>query len=312
MPKELDPQAEAFLSERDKRTIVPSHALSPTGAREAMEEALASGEPVEAVAEVTDWAIRGPAGQIPIRVYRPDGEGPFPILVYFHAGGWVKGSLETHDDVCRQLTNETGMVVVAVEYRLSPEHPFPTPLEDCYAATEWAAEHGESIHWDPDRLAIIGESAGGNLAAATALLARDRDGPSIEYQVLLYPVLDNDFTRNSYREVGDVPLLTEESLRWYWDQYIAREVDRANPYAAPLRTRDLSGLPPATVVVVGWDPLHDEGVNYAERLSADGVPTDLVDVDDQIHAFLSVPYHMDRADEIRKRLAEQIQENLSQ
>jgi acetyl esterase len=312
MPEELDSQAEAFLAERAENTVVPSHALSPLGAREAMVDALASSEPVEAVAEVTDWTIEGPSGPIPVRVYRPDGEGPFPILVYLHAGGWVKGNLETHDDFCRQLTNETGMVVVAVAYRLSPEHPFPTPLEDCYTATEWAAENGASLHGDPERLAIIGESAGGNLAAATALLARDRHGPSIEHQVLLYPVLDHDFTRHSYREFGDVPLLTEESLRWYWDQYIARGVDWENPYAAPLRARDLSRLPPATVVVAGWDPLHDEGVAYAERLSADGVPTDLVDIDDQIHAFLSVPYHMDRADEVRARLAERLQERLAQ
>jgi acetyl esterase len=309
MPEELDPQAESLLEEMAEETSLPSHALSPSGARVAMNDVLVTEEPGEPVAEVSDWTIGGPGGDLAVRAYRPEGEGPFPVVVFFHGGGWVKGNLETHDDLCRQLTNETGMVVLAVDYRRPPEDPFPAALEDCYAATAWAAEHGHFLDGDPTRVAVAGDSAGGNLAAAVSLLARDRDGPAVGHQLLLYPVLDRDFTRDSYREVGDVTLLTEANMRWYWEQYLAEDVDAMNPYAAPLQARDLSGLPPATVVVSGWDPLHDEGVDYAERLSTADVPVTLLDLQDQIHAFLSYPEHIDRADEVRARLATELWES---
>lgn len=303
MPDKLDPQAKELLDLQAARTTVASHALSPESARRTLNDLLITEGPREPVGEVTDWGIEGPAGNLPIRVYRPEGDGPFPVIVYFHGGGWVKGNLETHDGLCRHLTNETGTVVISVDYRKPPESPFPAALVDSYAVTEWVADHASQLDGDPDQIAVGGESAGGNLSAAVSLLARDRDGPDISHQLLLYPALARDFTRDSYREVGDVGLLTEANMRWYWEQYLERDIDAKNPYAAPLEARDLSNLPPATVVTCGWDPLHDEGVDYAERLSAAGNSATLIDVPDQLHGFLSYRETIDRADEVWAEVA---------
>lgn len=307
MPAEMDPQARAFLNEQAEITSLPSAALSAEGAREALDAILITDEPTEEVAEVSDWSIPGPAGELCIRVYRPEGEGPFPVLVYFHGGGWVKGNLDSNDNLSRELTNESGMIVVAVDYRKPPEEPFPAALEDCYLATEWVSEYANYLDGDPSRIAVGGESAGGNLAAAVSLLARERNGPEIGHQLLLYPVLDRDFTRASYQEVGDKGLLTEESMRWYWNLYLESDIQAKNPYAAPCQARDLSDLPAATVVTAGWDPLHDEGVDYAERLEDAGNEVNLIDLPDQIHAFLSYPDKIDRALEVRAEIAEDLE-----
>lgn len=312
MPEKLDPQAEELLENRDGEIVLPSHALAPESAREALNDILVTDDISEAVGDVSDWKIEGPGGSLPLRVYRPVGDGPFPIIVYFHGGGWVKGNIESHDDLCRHLTNQSGAVVVSIDYRRPPESPFPAALKDSYAATEWVAEHATHLDGEPNKLAVGGESAGGNLSAAVSLLARDRGGPDIAHQLLIYPVLIKDFTRKSYREVGDVGLLTEANLRWYWDQYLENNLDAKNPYAAPLEARNLDDLPPATVVTCGWDPLHDEGVDYAERLADAGTTVTLINEPDQLHGFLSYRDIIDRADEVWAEVADDLQKSFEQ
>jgi acetyl esterase len=306
MSSELHPQAQAFLERMEQKGGLPSHALSVEGARESLNELLIT-DKAEPVGEVKDLSVPGPTEEgVPIRIYIPEGSGPFPVLVYFHGGGWVKGNLETHDDLCRSLTNDIGVVTVSVDYRRPPEYPFPAGLEDSYAVTRWVTQYADAFDGDPDAVAVGGESAGGNLAAAVSLLARDRGEPSIDHQILLYPVLDRDLERRSYEEKGEDYNLTTSSMRWYWNHYLLNEVDAKNPYAAPLQARNLSDLPRATVVTCGFDPLHDEGVLYAECLDAADVPVQLLDYEDQIHGFISFPEHMDQALELRKELATEL------
>ncbi|MGH2601133.1 MAG: alpha/beta hydrolase [Dehalococcoidia bacterium] len=267
----VDPQVQALLDQMAAAGAPPMDTLSPEEARAMMLEMRAlAGEP-EPVAKVEDRTVPGPAGDIPVRVYTPEGSGPFPVLVYFHGGGWVIGSIETSDGPCRQLTNEAGCVVVSVEYRLAPEHKFPAAPEDCYAVTRYVAERAAEFNADPGRLAVGGDSAGGNLAAVVALMARDRGGPAIVEQMLIYPVTDLDFNTPSYTENEEGFLLTKRSMVWFWDHYLPSEADGQNAYASPLRAADLSGLPPAFVATCELDPLRDEGESYAARLREAGV-----------------------------------------
>lgn len=246
--------------------------------------ALADPTPVGSVANRT---VPGPQGRtVPVRIYRPLDEpaDPPPVMVFSHGGGWVFGDLDGHDDICRRLANRIGCVVVSVDYRLAPEHPFPEPLEDVYAVLEWVAQQGDSLLVDTERLVLAGDSAGGNLAAAAALLARDRGGPHLAFQLLIYPVLDADFTRPSYVENAKGYLLTADHMRWYWDQYAAASA-RTQPYAAPLQAPDLSGLPPAHVITAEYDVLRDEGENYAERLRGASVPVSMQRYSGAFHGF---------------------------
>jgi acetyl esterase len=240
------------------------------------------------IAEVEDRKIPGPAGVIPVRIYRPEARAKLPALVYFHGGGWVIGSLETHDGACRELANRIGCVVVSVEYRLAPESRYPAAAEDCYAATTWAAENANALGVDAARIGIGGDSAGGNLAAVVALLARDRGGPALRHQLLIYPVTDADFTRASYRENAEGYLLTTKAMEWFWGHYVPDAAQRAEAYAAPLRAKDLAGLPPAFVLTAEYDPLRDEGEAYAKRLQQAGVPTRLQRYTGAIHGFFAM------------------------
>jgi acetyl esterase len=224
-----------------------------------------------------------------VRIYsRPD-EAAAPLIVYLHGGGWVMGDLELNDAMCRRLTREFGFVIVSVDYRLAPEHPFPVPLEDCYAATVWAARQAPALGADPGRLLVMGSSAGGNLAAAVTLLARDRGTPPLAGQVLLYPVLDSTMASESYRINATGYLLEREQMRWYWQQYTPDSADRATALASPLQAPDLAGLPPAVVVTTQFDPLRDEGEQYAARLREAGVRAEYRCYDGQIHGFLGQP-----------------------
>ncbi|MFC7019361.1 MULTISPECIES: alpha/beta hydrolase [Haloarcula] len=238
------------------------------------------------VARVRNVEVPGPNGPVGLRIYEPATSGPRPLFVYVHGGGWVFDTADGHDHLARAIANAGECTVVSVDYRLAPDHPFPAPLADCYAATEWVAAHPDALGGDPDRLVVGGDSAGGNLAAATCLRARDADGPAIAHQVLVYPVLDRNFATDSYRENAEGYLLTRSAMRWFWDHYLESPLDAANPYAAPLRARDLSGLPPATVVAAEFDPLRDEDVAYAERLRDAGVPVELRRYEEMIHGFL--------------------------
>jgi acetyl esterase len=237
------------------------------------------------VAAVKDLEIPGPAGPIPVRIYRPSERSSLPVLVYLHGGGWAICSLETHDVTCRQLANGADCIVVSVDYRLAPEHRFPAAPEDCYAALDWTARHAESLGGDPRRLAIGGDSAGGNLGAAVSLMARDRKGPQLCHQLLIYPVTEHAFDTDSYRENADAPILTRELMRGFWGHYLAREEDGRHPYASPLRAEELSGLPPAHLITAEYDPLRDEGEAYARRLAATGVPVVQKRYEGMVHGF---------------------------
>jgi acetyl esterase len=268
----LHPLAQEFLALSIANGARPIHSMSVEEARRTSAEMFALTPPGEPVARVEDIRIPGAAGEIPARVYAPEAEGSFPILVYFHGGGWVVGDLETQDADCRAIANAAACVVVSVDYRLAPEHKFPAPAEDAYSATRWIAENAGRLGGDDGPVAVGGASAGANLAAVVALMARDRGGPSIACQVLNVPVTDYGFDTDSYRENGEDYVLTRAEMQWFWRHYLTTPEDGANPYASPLRAPDLSGLPPALVQTSEYDPLRDEGRAYAERLGAAGVP----------------------------------------
>ena len=251
------------------------------------------GEP-EPVASVEDRTIPGPEGEMAIRIYTPEGSGPFPVLAFFHGGGWIMGSIISHDPLARVLCNGGGCVVVSVDYRLAPTHRFPAAAEDCYAATRWIAEHAESFNADGSRLAVGGDSAGGNLAAAVALMARDRDGPPIALQLLMYPVVDTNFDTASYRDNAEGKFLTRDSMMGMWQAYLASPEDGNNPYAAPLKAPDMSGLPSALVITAEYDPLRDEGEAYGKRLQEAGVLTTVSRYDGMVHGFMQMQGLADR------------------
>ena len=292
----LDQQARAYLDAVIALGGKPPREMTPPEWRAQMlERRQQFAVAAQPIARVEDRTVPGPDGDIPIRVYRPDAEGPLPILVWYHGGGWVIGSIETHDNTCRALANLTPCIVVSVEYRLAPEARFPAGPEDCYAATRWVAEHGAELGGDPSRLAVGGDSAGGNLAAAIALMARDRGGPSIAFQLLVYPVTDADFETGSYREMAEGYGLTRDTMMYFWELYLADPAGAANPLASVLRA-DLAGLPPALVITAEYDPLRDEGDAYAAKLQAAGVQVEHVSYPGQIHGFFAVGTMMQAGD----------------
>jgi acetyl esterase len=236
-----------------------------------------------------DVVLPGPAGDLPVRVYRPDADGPVPTIVFFHGGGFVIGDLDTHDDHCRQLCHEVGAVVLSVGYRLAPEHPFPAGYEDCLAAPRWAAEHVAGLGGDADRIAVAGDSAGGNLAAAVTLAARE-EGPPLAAQLLLYPGVDfrEDEDHPSRVENAEGLFLTADDMRWFGDHYVPDPALRTDPRASVLLARDLAGLPPAVVATAEFDPLRDEGEAYAAALEKAGVPVDARRYDGLIHGFFGL------------------------
>lgn len=229
------------------------------------------GEP-EVVVQVKNSTIPGPGGEIPLRIYTPEGSGPFPILVYFHGGGWVMGNLKTCNNTCHFLSHKIGCIVISVDYRLAPKHKFPAAVEDAYAATKWAAGHAAEINGDSSRIAVAGESAGGNLAAVVCLMAQDRGGPPLVFQLLAYPSTNlATLETDSYRAFAKGYGLTKFHAKWFLKQYFADEKDRKNPYASPLLAENLSNLPPALVLTGEYDILRDDGESYVERLKEAGV-----------------------------------------
>jgi acetyl esterase len=293
-PTGLHPQVEALRGERLAAGVQPVHQLSVAQARAAELAQLEPTEP-EHVAEVVDRELAGPAGEIPVRVYLPEEARPLPVLVYFFGGGWVLGSLETADAACRRLANAAACAVVSVSYRRAPEHPFPAGLEDCYAATCWVARHAAEHGLDGRRVAVGGASSGGNLAAAVALLARERGGPRLSFQLLVYPPLDHRAETPSMRERPDPPFFSPEDVAWCWSHYLADAADGESPLASPLRAGSLRGLPPALVITAELDPLRDEGELYAERLREADVATELVRFDGMVHGFFSLSDRLDAA-----------------
>ncbi len=290
----LHPQARALLDSIEQRGVTPTHLLPPVDARAAYRERRHVTQP--APPEVGGVASLD-AGGVPARLYRPLGAAsvPLPVLVYFHGGGWVIGDLDTHDTLCRQLANHAGCAVVSVDYRLAPEHPFPAAVDDAVAATRFVHAHAGTFGLDAARLAVGGDSAGGNLAAVVAITARDAGALPIAYQLLIYPATDQHRRAASRATNGDGYLLTRDTMAYFTGHYLPDPAMHDDWRASPLLHADLGRLPPALVVTAGFDPLRDEGLVYADRLSAAGTPTTAVCFERQIHGFVPMGRVLDEA-----------------
>jgi len=240
-----------------------------------------------------DRTIPGPAGPIRVRVFRGTETGVRPLVAFFHGGGWVFGDLDSHDSMCRSLARDAGAVVVAVEYRLAPEHPFPAGFEDCWAVTKWLTSSGTELGGDQSRVAVAGDSSGANLAAAVALRARDEGDVQLSAQLLIYPALDPRMSSASYEENAEDPFLSKSEMEWYWPRYLGGLTTEPDAYAAPAHASDLAGLAPALVVTAGHDPLRDEGLDYAERLREAGVAVEVASYEDMVHGFVSCTRALD-------------------
>ncbi len=285
----LDPTAKAVMEMMEDNGVSFKGISSMTAVE--LRTMMQTGElPVEDVARTEDRVIPGADGtELPIRIYWPSTSNePLPVVVFFHGGGWVIGGIDSHDGQVREMVNRTAMVYVSVDYRLAPEARFPASAEDCYAATQWVAANAAVIGADADRLGVAGDSAGGNLAAVVALMARDRGGPAIAHQLLIYPCCDMDSNAwPSQTENGTGYFLTKESMDWFYDQY-ADVADRDNPYASPIKAADLSSLPPACVITAEYDPLRDEGEAYGARLQEAGVACEVHRYDGMFHGFFGM------------------------
>jgi acetyl esterase len=309
----LHPQAQALLRLMEEKGVPPTHTLAPEQARAFYRERRTFTQPdAPAVGEVRDLEARGPAGPIPLRSYRPAGAvaGPLPVLAYYHGGGWVIGDLDTHDVLCRQLCNESGCAVVAVDYRLAPEHRFPAALDDALAATRWVRANADALGVDPSRLAVGGDSAGGNLAAAVALAAREAGDLPIAFQLLIYPATDQRRGWPSHTANGQGYLLTKESMDYYHDHYLPDPAQDLDWRASPLLHESHAKLPPALVLTAGYDPLRDEGLQYAHKLSAAGNRATLVNFERQIHGFITMGRVIDEANVAVQLCAGQLREAL--
>jgi acetyl esterase len=281
----LDPEIQSIVDEMEAAAPPPGQTVPVADMRAGHErDGTLLGGPGEEVADVRDIAVPGPAGLIPVRVFRPEGEGPLPVVAYIHGGGWVVGSLDSFTPVCRALANASGAVIASIDYRLAPEHPFPAGLEDVLAAVRWLSVNARELDGDPGRLAVAGDSAGGNLATVAARRLRDEDGPELRFQALIYPVCDSARDTSSYRDCAAGFGLTAAGMGRYWELYLAG-ADGSQPDISPLRADDLSGLPPAFVLTVSNDVLRDEGEAYSRALEAAGVPVTLRRYDGAVHGF---------------------------
>jgi acetyl esterase len=284
----LDPQIAGLIETLDAG-FPPVHTMTGAQARAVIRSRFVAPSTPEDVGEVRGATVQGVAGEIAVRIYRPASmSGPVPTLVYAHGGGFVFCDLDSHDGLCRNLTNLIPAVVVSVDYRLSPEHRWPAAAEDVFAVAQWAARNADALGGDASRVVVGGDSAGGNLAAVAALMARDYGAPRLSAQLLIYPMIAADFDNESYRLFGEGFYNPRPALQWYWDQYVPSPADRAHPYASPLHA-DLQGLPPAVVVIAGHDPLRDEGMAYAGALERAGVATTTCHFDGGIHGFVTMP-----------------------
>jgi acetyl esterase len=291
----LDLQAQQVVDAMAALNLKPVEESTPDEARESMRARTAALGPFEEVAAVADHHVPVEDSEITVRIYSPGGPGPHPALVFYHGGGWVIGDLYTHDGICRSLTNAAGCVVASVDYRLAPEFTYPVAVEDAYAALTWVVARASRLGIDPRRVAVGGDSAGANLSTVAALIARDRGGPSLVHQVLIYPVTNHDFGTPSYRENATGYVLTTEAMRWFWRHYLAREEQGREPSASPLRAPSLAGLPPALVITAECDPLRDEGEAYAVRLRDAGVPVTLTRYSGMFHGFFRMTRILDQA-----------------
>jgi len=291
----LDPQAQKVVDALAALNLKPFRDSSPAEARESMRSRTAALGPFEEVPAVADHRVPVTGGEITVRVYKPAGMGPHPVLVFYHGGGWVIGDLCTHDGICRSIVNAAGCAVASVDYRLAPEFKYPVPVEDSYAGLLWVVANATRLGLDSARIAVGGDSAGGNLAAVMALLARDRRGPRLLLQILVYPVTNYDFGTASYRENGTGFVLTTDDMRWFWRHYLSREEQGREMTASPIRAKSLADLPPALVITAGCDPLRDEGDAYAARLRDAGVAVTLTPYPGMFHGFLRMTRILDQS-----------------
>ncbi len=283
----LDPQAKLLI---DLIEGSGSFALTADSDPQQLRDLYASLTPpvqVE-VARVEDTTFPGPGGDVPVRIYRPDGDAPKPAIVYYHGGGWVIGGLNTHDGTCRAFANALDALVVSVDYRLAPEHPFPAPLDDAFAALTWVHDHAAELGIDPARVAVAGDSAGGNLAAVVAQLARDAGGPPVCFQLLIYPVTDHEFDSVSMNDNAEGYFLTRDAMRWFYSHYLNDPVEGADPKVSPIRASHLADLPPAYVITAEFDPLRDQGMAYAAAMSDAGTQVVAWTYEGMFHGFLSM------------------------
>jgi acetyl esterase len=302
----LDPQVKKILEEAAALDLPAYQDLSPSEARKQMLDLTAPVDPLLTVARVEDRGIPGPKGEIPVRLYYPEGEPPFAAVVYFHGGGWVIGSLDTHHGLCHALAKKSGCLVVSVDYRLAPEHRHPAAVEDAYAAAGWVAENAAALQADPQRIAVAGDSAGGHLAAVVAQMARDRRGPRLALQVLIYPITDCNFETSSYLNNADGYMLTRDMMKWFWNHYLETKALADDPYVSPLRAKDFGNLPPALVITAEFDPLRDEGEAYAAKLRQAGVNVKTFRYEGMIHGFFRMTSRLDKANEALNEVADGI------
>ncbi len=307
----LHPQARALLDLMVERGVPPTHTLTVDEARHFYRERRRITQPAPPdLDQVQDLSAEGPGGPIALRLYRHgQAPGPWPVLVFFHGGGWVIGDLDTHDTLCRELALGSGCAVVSVDYRMGPEHPFPAAVDDAVAATRWVAARADALGLDATRLAVGGDSAGGNLAAVVALALRGE--LPLAFQLLIYPATDQHRLTDSHRDNAQGYLLTADTMAWFHDHYITDLAQDDDWRASPLRHPDLRGLPPALVLTAGYDPLRDEGVAYAQRLSEAGVRATLLSFERQIHGFILMGRVIDEANEAVAACADALRRALS-
>lgn len=287
----LDPQCQEILDYVRARETVPLYTLTPEEVRQLRRLPL---QPGPEVFKVENLDIPGEKRKIPVRVYAPTEGGPYPVLMWFHGGGWVMGSLDMADNTCRHLALRAGCLVVSVGYRLAPESKYPAAVEDAYEATRWIAENADRVNGVKHLVAVGGESSGGNLAAAVALMARDRRVPQLNFQLLVYPVIEPNFSTESYKQNGTRFGPSAEMMRWFWQHYLRSDRDSLDPYASPIRAESLKGLPPALIITAEFDALRDEGEAYGQRLKEAGVPTTLSRYDGVIHLFFLLANKIDK------------------
>lgn len=311
----LDPRVAVYLkltgaAEKGREQLeIP---VDESRKRLAEKSASVSGTPVE-MASVKDMKAEAGGLTVPVRVYTPKGEGPFPLVVFYHGGGWVQGSVDTHDSLCRVIAKKSNAMVVSVEYRLAPEHTYPAAANDAYAALQWVAQNAASFNGDPKRIAVAGDSAGGSLAAVVSLMARDRKGPDIDYQVLIYPGVNTaSLDTPSYDFFGKGYMLDKAGVKRFINLYLPDKRDRSEPYASPLLAKSHANLPPALVIIAGFDVLRDEGEAYVQKLKEDGVKARYIRYDGVVHGFVSADKLLPQAQDATDKIGETLRREFSE
>jgi acetyl esterase len=309
----LKPEIVDFIA---RLTALSSKALADSTPYDIRTSAMEKWAPVylgkaEPLKSIEHKYFSGPTADLPIAIYRPEGAGLLPAMVMFHGGGWVAGNLQLNAVQHQLMAKDTGAVVISVNYQKAPEHKFPIPLDDCYATLEWVSAHAKELGINPDLIGVAGDSAGGNLAAAVALRARDEKGPKVAFQILIYPATDHNFDYPSMIENSPNYLLSSEAMRWYWDQYVNSTEDYKNPYVIPMASADLSGLPPAIIITAEYDPLRDEAEAFAKRLKSAGNSVVLHRYEGVIHGFMLMQGFLKDARDASKKIGEELRHILN-